>query len=68
METSESSKKRWGGKREGAGRKATVHGKYVGFNSTLEVERILETFKGSAKTEFINAAIMAHARTLGLIE
>ena len=46
-----------GGKREGAGRKKTNHGKYYGFNSTPEVERILESLDGVSKTEFINEAI-----------
>lgn len=68
METNGEEKKSWGGSRKGAGRKRTEHGKYVGFNTTPEVERILENFKGTEKTKFINAAIVAHARKLGIAE
>lgn len=55
-----------GGKRPGAGRKPTNHGKYFGFNSTLEVESILLNLDGS-KTKFINEAVSLLARTKGLI-
>ena len=54
METNE--KNNWGGKRSGSGRKKTNHGKYYGFNSTPEVEAILESLTTS-KTQFINQAI-----------
>lgn len=58
---SETDKNGWGGARQGAGRKSTGHGKYYGFNSTPEVESILESLQGS-KSAFINAAIAAFAR------
>lgn len=58
-------KKGWGGSRTGAGRKTTGHGKYYGFNSTPEVESILESLQGS-KTAFINAAIAAWAKVQGM--
>lgn len=61
----ETNKKR-GGKREGAGRKKTNHGKYYGFNSTPEVESILESLSKS-KTEFINNAIISFAKENGII-
>lgn len=54
-------KSSWGGAREGSGRKKTGHGKYYGFNSTPEVEAILESLDGS-KSAFINAAIAAWAK------
>lgn len=50
-----------GGKREGAGRKPTGHGRYFGFNSTKEVEAILEAV-GKGKTDFINKAIAFYAK------
>lgn len=56
----------WGGRREGAGRKKTGHGKYYGFNSTPEVERILESV-GRGKTAFINEAVEFYARHKGLL-
>lgn len=59
-------KKSWGGKRKGAGRKKTEHGKYYGFNSTLEVDAILKDRK--KKTEFINTAILEYAKKLGIIQ
>ncbi len=59
-------KNSWGGSREGSGRKKTGHGKYYGFNSTPEVESILESLQGS-KTAFINAAITAWAKVQGLV-
>lgn len=55
-----------GGRREGAGRKKTLHGKYYGFNSTIETEAILESV-GKGKTAFINEAIAFYARHQGLI-
>lgn len=61
----ENQKKSWGGKREGAGRKKTNHGKYYGFNSTQEVDAILQGIKN--KTEFINSAILEYANKLGLV-
>jgi hypothetical protein len=61
----ENQKKSWGGKREGAGRKKTDHGKYYGFNSTQEVDAILK--EREKKTEFINAAILEYAKKLGLV-
>lgn len=61
----ENQKKSWGGKREGAGRKKTDHGKYYGFNSTQEVDAILKDRE--KKTEFINAAILEYAKKLGLV-
>ncbi len=61
----ENQKKSWGGKREGAGRKKTDHGKYYGFNSTQEVDAILKDRE--KKTEFINAAIIEYAKKLGLV-
>lgn len=51
-----------GGRREGAGRKKTVTGRYFGFNSTAEVQAILESLPGS-KAEFINNAIVEYVRT-----
>lgn len=56
----------WGGKREGSGRKKTNHGKYYGFNSTLEVDEILQNMK--KKTEFINAAILEYAKKTGITQ
>ena len=41
----DNTKKSWGGKRKGAGRKKTEHGKYYGFISTLEVDAILKDRK-----------------------
>ena len=55
-----------GGKREGAGRKRSVTGRYFGFNSTAEVQAILEGLSGS-KAEFINKAIVEYAKKLGEI-
>ena len=59
---SEDSKK-WGGARAGSGRKSTGHGKYYGFNSTPEVEGIIESL-GRSKTEFINAAIVHYCKSI----
>lgn len=59
-------KKNYGGRREGAGRKKTNHGKYYGFNSTKEVESIIENLSCS-KTEFINEAIVMLAKSRGII-
>ena len=56
----------WGGPRAGAGRKRTNHGKYYGFYSTLEVERVLESL-ASSKTEFINEAITLLAKEKGML-
>ena len=56
----------WGGKREGAGRKKKEHGKYYGFNSTIEVDAILQSLTTS-KTDFINEAIEAFAKSKGII-
>ena len=56
----------WGGKRVNAGRKKTEHGKYYGFNSTREVDAILQSLTTS-KTNFINEAILTFAITKGLI-
>lgn len=50
-----------GGKRNGAGRKKSVTGRYFGFNSTAEVQAILENLNGS-KSEFINRAILEFAK------
>ena len=57
----ESGRSGWGGVRQGAGRKKKFTGKRFMFVSTPEVEAILER-QGNAKSEFINAAIMAFAR------
>lgn len=54
-------KKTWGGKREGAGRKATT-AKTYGFNAPQEVVEILE--KQQRKTDFINKAIIFYAQHL----
>lgn len=59
-------KKTHGGARAGAGRKSTDHGKYYGFNSTKEVEVVLEGI-GKGKTQFINAAIAAYAKQMGIL-
>lgn len=48
--------KKWGGKREGSGRKK-IRAKYYGFAATPEVHAILETVTGS-KTDFINQCII----------
>lgn len=56
----------WGGKRTNAGRKKTEHGKYYGFNSTKEVDAILQSLTTS-KTDFINDAILSFAKSKGLI-
>lgn len=58
METDEKGAS-WGGKRSGSGRKKINHGKYYGFNSTPEVEAILESLTTS-KTQFINQAILEY--------
>lgn len=58
--------RKWGGRREGAGRKSTGHGKYYGFNSTVEVESVLEKI-AKGKTAFINEAIVFYARHKGLL-
>lgn len=63
MDTNQIKKNTHGGKRAGSGRKKTVTGRYFGFNSTAEVQAILESLSGS-KAEFINAAIMAYAQSL----
>lgn len=55
-----------GGKRNGAGRKKSVTGRYFGFNSTAEVQAILENLNGS-KSEFINRAILEFAKKKGEI-
>lgn len=57
----ETKKNGWGGKREGSGRKPTGHGRFFGFNSTKEVESILEAV-GKWKTDFINKAIVFYAK------
>ena len=49
----------WGGARWGAGRKKMEKGKYYGFNSTPEVEQILENVEGS-KSAYINEAIKTY--------
>ena len=56
----------WGGKREGAGRKKKDLGKYYGFNSTHEVDAILSSLTTS-KSDFINEAILAYAKSKGFI-
>ena len=62
----ENSNKQWGGKRINSGRKKKEHGKYFGFNSTLEVENILNSIS-SSKTEFINEAIIHYSKFKNLI-
>lgn len=47
MQNVESSAGFWGGARKGAGRKRMEKGKYYGFNSTPDVEAILEAVEGS---------------------
>lgn len=59
----EINKKKHGGVRVGAGRKANGHGKYYGFNSTVEVQSILESLTTS-KTEYINSAILFYTEHL----
>ncbi len=49
-----------GGKRDGAGRKKTVTGRYYGFNSTAETQAILDNLD-IPRSEFINAAIKEYA-------
>lgn len=56
----------WGGRREGAGRKRTEHGRHYSFLSTPETDRILESV-GRGKTAFINEAIEFYARHKGLL-
>lgn len=46
MQNVESSAGFWGGARKGAGRKRMEKGKYYGFNSTPDVEAILEAVEG----------------------
>lgn len=53
-----------GGKRENAGRKKKAHGKYYGFNSSPDVDIILQSLK-SSKTDFINDAILFYAKHKG---
>ncbi len=65
-ETNKGAKKGWGGHREGSGRKHDGHGKYYGFNSRPEVERIIEALPGG-KTSFINEAILFYAKSKGII-
>ena len=55
-----------GGRREGAGRKKKEHGKYYGFNSSHEVDAILQSLP-SSKTDFINEAIIHYAQMKGLV-
>ena len=62
----EKEKKQWGGKRENSGRKKKYLGKYYGFNTTAEVDAILQSLTGS-KTEFINEAILYFAHTKKMI-
>lgn len=52
-----------GGKREGAGRKKSVTGRYFGFNSTKETQDILESLDGS-KADFINRAIVEYYKSV----
>lgn len=65
MNENEEKKRNWGGKRAGAGRKKSNHGKYYGFNSTAETDAILQQITTS-KTEFINNAILAYAKACNL--
>ena len=65
-ETSENKQSNWGGKRENAGRKKKYLGKYYGFNSTMEVDAILQGVTGN-KTDFINEAILHFAKFKELI-
>lgn len=62
MQNVESSAGFWGGARKGAGRKRMEKGKYYGFNSTPDVEAILEAVEGS-KAAYINAAVRAYAKS-----
>lgn len=57
----EDNKNTHGGKREGAGRKKTTE-KRIMFGASAEVAEILEKLEGN-KSEFINAAILAYAKT-----
>lgn len=52
----------WGGARKGAGRKRMEKGKYYGFNSTPETEKILESVEGS-KAAWINRAIIEYSKS-----
>lgn len=49
-------KKTWGGKREGAGRKKKYVKMYY-FNATQEVHNILQAYEGD-RAEFINRCIL----------
>lgn len=66
MKEKQENQAQWGGKRMNAGRKKKEHGKYYGFNSTHEVDAILQSLTTS-KTDFINDAILRYARYKGLI-
>ena len=63
MQNVEDAPRSWGGARQGAGRKRMEKGKYYGFSSTPEVEKILESVEGS-KATWINHAIAEYAKTL----
>lgn len=54
----ETQNKKWGGKREGAGRKSKV-AKNMTFGAIQEVVEFFSTFEGN-KNEFINKAILAY--------
>ena len=54
----ETQNKKWGGKREGAGRKSKV-AKNMTFGAIQEVVEFFATFEGN-KNEFINKAILAY--------
>lgn len=62
MQDSSDKKPAWGGKREGAGRKATVKGKYYGFHATPENELIIEAEEGP-KAAFINKCVAFYAKS-----
>ncbi len=62
QKSSSSGPKKWGGARQGAGRKAVDHGKCFTFRSTPAVEEFLLAYEGN-KNRLINEAI-EHYMTL----
>lgn len=55
----ETQTKKWGGKRENAGRKGKIEKKMT-FGATKEVVEFFGTYEGN-KNDFINKAILAYA-------
>lgn len=54
----ETQNKKWGGKRENAGRKGKIE-KKITFGAIKEVSEFFDTYEGN-KSDFINKAILAY--------